>query len=94
VPLQEEARRQGIDVTDIEKVRELLKGGFGALLAAPDADRAAGHPSQQVPRFGNDLGFSQRGIQVRGTPTPPLAARFRTPCYPAIAMPHRSRLHA
>jgi transcription initiation factor TFIIIB Brf1 subunit/transcription initiation factor TFIIB len=63
--LHEEAKRRGIDITDIQAVRELIMGSrSGGGMVNPEA-RAANHPSQQVPRFGSDLGFTQRGLQVR-----------------------------
>lgn len=82
VGVQEEARRHGVDVSDFQKVNALVKeqGGLGALLAMPDTDRAAGHPAQQVPRFGSDLGFSQRGIQVRA----PLRLLRTVACIPLM----------
>ena len=63
-PAQEEAQRRGIDPNDMAAVREMVMGGKGNIYGGGEEDRTANHPSQQVPRFGSDLGFSQRGVQV------------------------------
>lgn len=60
--MQEECLRRGIDPSDIHAVREMVMGGHGSIYSAED--RTSNHPSQQVPRFGNDLGFSAKGVQV------------------------------
>ena len=78
--VQEAALKRNIDVNDVKKMNQLMKEqmGIAEMLAVPEADRGAGHPAKQVPRFGNDLGFSPRGIQVR-RPICTRSAR-RSPC--------------
>lgn len=56
--------RRGIDPSDMSAVRQMVMGGSGRIYGGVEDDRSANHPSQQVPRFGSDLGFSQRGVQV------------------------------
>lgn len=61
--VQEECMRRGIDPSDMGAVRQMVMGGTGNIYGGVD-DRTSNHPSQQVPRFGSDLGFSPRGVQV------------------------------
>lgn len=56
--------RRGIDPSDMNAVREMVMGGSGSIYGGVEEDCTTNHPSQQVPRFGSDLGFSQRGVQV------------------------------
>jgi transcription initiation factor TFIIIB Brf1 subunit/transcription initiation factor TFIIB len=62
---RQEAERQGIDIKDLAKWSEmrasLLESG-----GQQEVDKQ--HAARNVPRFGSDLSFHSRGIQVR-TPT-------------------------
>jgi hypothetical protein len=63
--VQEECMRRGIDPSDMAAVREMVMHGKGNIYGGGNDERSTNHPSQQVPRFGSDLGFSARGVQVR-----------------------------
>jgi hypothetical protein len=56
--------RRGIDPSDMSAVREMVMHGNGNIYGGGDDERSTHHPSHQVPRFGSDLGFSARGVQV------------------------------
>ena len=51
-----EAQTRGIDINDLEQMRAAAAGN-------EDAKNPL-HAANMVPRFGSDLGFSSKGIQV------------------------------
>jgi hypothetical protein len=59
-----EAKRRGIDVTDLSQFSKARKGYLGTS-GVEDGDKNQLHAANMVPRFGSDLGFTARGVQVR-----------------------------
>lgn len=63
-----EAKRRGIDVTDLSQFSKARQGQLGA--SVEDGEKNKLHAANMVPRFGSDLGFTARGVQVRLVSSP------------------------